>query len=307
MTPPNLITKYAQFPVNYTRFALQLLKFPYIVQTTIVATLDCQVEREPMSRQRFFVSFFSLLLLSLVFAFSGLVSAAETTAAVSPSPSANPTSIAVFGDSLADGLWSGLSTVIKRRCPDCRLYRHSKIGAGLTRPDYLAWFEALPQSLDEEKPQIAVFMIGANDRQGLRDLNRRGYLFRSEGWRGIYAARIKGLIELMRDRDIKVVWVGLPIMLKEDDEKDARYLDEVFATAAQETGAQFLALAHAFVDEEGKFTTHQADSKGKPQQIRHSDGIHFTGYGYELLANKAWQEVERLLKAQQDAQPNSKG
>jgi hypothetical protein len=303
---PRLIAIYANFPTNYTTFALKLLKFPYIVCATIIATLTCQVEREPMSRQPLFVTFFSTFLLVFMFGFSDLARAAET-AAVSPTPTASPTSIAIFGDSLADGLWSGLSTVIKRRCQDCRLYRHSKIGAGLTRPDYLTWFEGLPQSLDEEKPQIAVFMIGANDRQGLRDVNRKGYLFRSEGWRGIYAARIKSLIDLMRDRDIKVVWVGLPIMLKEEDDKDARYLDEVFETAAKETGVQFLGLSHAFADEEGKFTTHQADSKGKPQQIRHSDGVHFTGYGYELLANKAWQEVERLMKAQKDAQPNSKG
>jgi hypothetical protein len=258
-----------------------------------------------MSRRFFFAIFFSALL-PLAFGFSGLASAAET-AAVSPTPNANPTSIAVFGDSLADGLWSGLSTVIKRQCPDCRLYRHSKIGAGLTRPDFLTWFESLPHSLDEEKPKIAVFMIGANDRQGLRDINRKGYVFRSEGWRSIYTARIKSLIDLMRDRDIKVVWVGLPIMLKEDDDNDARYLDKVFESAAKETGTSFLELSHSFLDEEGKFTTHLADRKGKPQQIRHSDGIHFTGYGYELLANKAWQEVERLLKAQQDAKPQSKG
>ena len=196
-------------------------------------------------------------------------------------------SVGVFGDSLGDGLWSGLYTATKSNA-NVQLFRHSKIGAGFTRPDYTSWFNDFVASLDESKLTDAVIMVGANDRQGIRDENRKGYLFQSEGWRRTYAARVDAILGELAKRHVSVIWVGLPVMRSEELNTGAQYLNEIFQDAARRNGATYLSLAESFKGEDGSFTAYQPDKSGHLRQIRAEDGVHFTGYGYEQLAAKIY-------------------
>ena len=57
--------------------------------------------------------------------------------------------IGVYGDSLSDGVWSGLYSIVKHH-PQDKLFRHSKVGATLTTPDFATWTEDFAASLDRE-------------------------------------------------------------------------------------------------------------------------------------------------------------
>ena len=90
----------------------------------------------------------------------------------SPARAEGPsTVIAVYGDSLADGLWSGLYELTKTQ-PMVRLLRHSHIGTGLTRPDFAAWQIEIKADLDADGDTVVVIMVGANDMQGIRAEDR---------------------------------------------------------------------------------------------------------------------------------------
>ena len=204
--------------------------------------------------------------------------------------------ISIYGDSLGDGLWSGLTTILKKN-PNCKVNRHSKIGAGLTRADYLNWIEELPKQIESEKPKLALLLFGANDQQGLRD-DKKGHAFKSQSWREAYALRMGSIIKELKNNGTIPFWISLPIMAENEANQNAIFLNELFLEKARKENIAFLAIANDFVDKEGKFTTHMNDAKGRSQQIRKSDGIHFTGYGYELLANKIWKEVETILHNQ---------
>ena len=135
--------------------------------------------------------------------------------------------IGVFGDSLGVGVWSGLYTLLKKH-PEDKLVDYAKVGAGLTRPDYYPWFDEFAKKLDEDHVTVAVIMFGANDQQSLRDENQKGFVFQSEGWKRNYSARVDAILTELAKRKIKAVWIGIPILRKEELNKGADYLNGIF-------------------------------------------------------------------------------
>ena len=199
--------------------------------------------------------------------------------------------IGVFGDSLGYGVWSGLYTVVKKH-PDDRLFRYATVGAGLTKPDYATWFADFNTALDRDHITHAVVMVGANDQESIRDDAHKGYLFQSDGWKRTYAQRIDTMLGAFAKRHIAVVWVGLPILRKEEMNSGALLLNGIFADEVHHAGGTFLSLADAFKGQDGGFAAYLPDAGGHLRQVRQDDGIHFTGYGYELLAEKVYDAIQ---------------
>lgn len=217
---------------------------------------------------------------------------------VSPARSADPAplTITVYGDSLGDGVWEGLY-VLLRGDKQTRVVRHSQLGAGLTRGDFEAWLKSLRTELDKSPPGAAVFMVGANDQQGVRDENRIGYAFASEGWQQVYAARVEAVMTEFASRRIPTVWLGLPVMRKAEYNRGARVLDAIFEAAAKRGHVTFVPLAEDFTDAAGNFVVYMHDAEKRNRQVRAEDGIHFTLYGYELIAEKVWAKIQQQREA----------
>ena len=209
---------------------------------------------------------------------------ASATLAAEP---ASPLTIGVFGDSLGDGVWSGLYAVLKKH-PDDKLFRYAKVGAGLTRPDYADWFGEFTQKLDTDHITVAVIMFGANDQQSIRDENKKGYLFQSEGWKRTYSGHVDAILGELSKRHIKAIWLGIPILRKDELNKGADYLNQIFQDSAKKADATFLPLADDFKGADGGFASHMPDSAGHMKQVRADDGIHFTPWGYQLVAEKVY-------------------
>jgi hypothetical protein len=204
--------------------------------------------------------------------------------------------ITVYGDSLGDGVWEGLYLLL-RADKQVRVQRHSQLGAGLTRPDFDAWLKSLKSELEKTPPDVAVFMVGANDQQGIRDENRIGYVFASEGWQQVYGARVDAVMAEFHERHIPTVWLGLPVMRKTEYNSGARVLDSIFEAAAERNHVTFLPLASAFTDAAGNFVVYMHDGEHRYHQVRAEDGIHFTTYGYQLIAEKVWPKIQQQREA----------
>jgi len=215
-----------------------------------------------------------------------------------------PLTVAVYGDSLGDGAWSGLYQILRSN-PSVQIVRHSKVGSGLTRGDYVAWFADFKAELDQSKPDVAVVMFGGNDQQSLRDENHKGYLFPTDGWKAVYASRVDAVMGELESRQILTVWVGLPIMRKDDLNRGARILDAIFAAESAQHHITFLPLVNDFTDASGGFVAYLPDEHDHSRQVRADDGVHFTGYGYELIAEKVWAEIqkERAVMRPASAEP----
>ncbi len=232
-----------------------------------------------------------------LFTFLALVAAIASVSAPHHARAEAPgTVIAVYGDSLADGLWSGLYDLTKSM-PTVRLLRHSHIGTGLSRPDYATWQNEVTAELDSDGDTVVVIMVGVNDMQGIRGDDRRGFSFKSPGWANVYNARIDWLLGQIKQRQIHAIWVGLPVMRKAETDEDAKYLSQLFETATKRNDALFIPLYKDFADADGNFIPRIDDDKKRSHPLRGEDGIHFTGYGYQLVAAKVLERIKQIEAA----------
>ena len=198
--------------------------------------------------------------------------------------------VGVFGDSLGDGVWGGMYLVAKQH-PGYQLFRHGKPGAGISHPDFPDWLKTLPGMLDADHLDIAVVMFGANDQLALRDVDGKGYPYKSEGWTRVYTARMKGMMDEFATRKIAVLWLGLPITRKPDYNAGAVYLNQLYADNVAAAGGTFRPLIDDFRGADGNYAPYLPDEQGKMRQIRADDGIHFTTTGYELIAAKVYDRL----------------
>ncbi len=215
----------------------------------------------------------AIVVLSLVFA--------AAAAAEEPPP---PLRIVVFGDSQAAGLARGLQRILVEDSR-YRVLDRTHSGAALVHAEH-EWLDPVVRFTAREQADIAVVMLGANDRLDLRD-ERGGYLhFGDDGWRQAYAARIDKILTLLAAAKLKVVWCGNPIARSATYTEDMAYINEIYAAEAARFGAQFVSLWTTLADEQGHYEAYGKDRAGVTRRLRADDGIHFTAIGYDLIAEK---------------------
>jgi len=200
-----------------------------------------------------------------------------------PGPAA-PATIVVFGDSQAQGLAIGLQRVVVDDLR-FRVLNRTHPGAALVHGEG-EWLAPIERFVQRERADIAVVMFGANDRLDMRD-ERGAYVhFRSEDWKGLYAARADRILGLIAGAGLKVIWCGNPIARSPTYSADMSYINDVYAAETARFGAQFVPLWTMVADDQGRFIAYGKDRDGTTQRLRTDDGIHFTAAGYELIAEK---------------------
>ena len=195
--------------------------------------------------------------------------------------------IAIMGDSIADGIWGGMVRILIR---DRRyvLLREAKNSSGFTTSDWLAALDAVI----EKKPDAIVVLFGTNDRQSLIDRGKARALFRSKDWETGYIKRTDDFMDKVTGIGIPLVWVGLPIMRDDKWNEETLYLNALYKKEADPRGVVFLATWDLTADKEGKYAAYGLDLKGDKRLLRANDGIHFTDPGYEMIADA----VRRTLR-----------
>lgn len=201
--------------------------------------------------------------------------------------------VVVFGDFFADGLEAGLKEAFLESS-SVIVDGQNEASSGLVRDDHFNWPAFLSGWLaDPEKTtDLAVIMIGANDRQNLSDESGE-HQARSERWRELYAERIDAIIELFDDRGVPLYWVSLPPVASGRLNQDYAYFNELYRERAYRHGIQFVDIWNSFVDEAGNYTATGPDINGERRQLRAEDGLHFTSAGNRKLAHFVAREIRR--------------
>lgn len=198
--------------------------------------------------------------------------------------------ILVIGDFGAMGTGQGLEEAF-REDPSVMVVEKGSVASGLVRQDHYDWLTELPKMLSEDKPQMVVVMIGANDRQTmLVDGSRER--FRTDAWLKEYEERVTRLAKMVTDRKIPLLWVGLPAFESPSFTADAVTLNGIYRQIVEKTGGEFVDIWDGFVDESGQFVVTGSDINGQPARLRGSDGVSFTDAGKRKLAFY----VEKLAK-----------
>ena len=196
---------------------------------------------------------------------------------------ADPLRVLVIGDSIGIDLGQPLvadlsATGVATATLDGR------IDTGLARPDYFNWPVELGVDLANDRPQLVVVMMGANDPQSL--VGPDGSIdYGSPGWSTAYGRRVRTFIDEAKAAGAHVLWVGMPPMAQSNLNAGMQVLDSVVqAQVSADPGSTYLASTDVLGDGHGNYTAYLPDSSGAEVNIRTPDGIHLSPSGGERLS-----------------------
>ena len=213
---------------------------------------------------------------------------------VTPFPQNDRYRVAVFGDSLGDGVWQGLYAAFKAD-GNVDVFKRSRGGTGFTRKSRNNPATRAKSVVKNDGVHIAVVMVGVNDLQSLRKDGKR-YKMGTDEWRDIYGERVDQFIKDMKSSRVAIYWVGLPIMRKAKHNQDMQILNEVYREKAFVNGIKFVDTWNGFADQFGRFSPYGPDLTGQVRRLRAPDGVHFTGKGYRKLAHFVEREIRGDIK-----------
>jgi hypothetical protein len=206
----------------------------------------------------------------------------KTTKMRTPTPT-NELRVAVVGDSLAAGLGVYMERVLRPTLT--RVTKQGRISTGLARPDYFDWPAALEQIMDGYHPDLVVVMLGVNDNQPLQTVG--GQVQTQIGtfqWPKAYEERVRSFAKIAVDGGAHVIWVGLPIVSQKERWPLFQRQNGIFERVAKsEPNIAYVDTWDRFAAPDGSYTPFYHEN-GKIELIRESDGIHFNGTGYQLVA-----------------------
>ena len=219
-------------------------------------------------------------------------------APTNPAPVVGPAfTIAVLGDNIGTMLAQGLQETFANQ-PNVTILRKARENTGLVRDDYFDWTKAARDLVaSPERIDAIVLMLGSNDRQALRD-GAASVDPRLPRWRELYAERAQNLVKILREKNVPLLWVGMPVMKNERLSNGLLELNEIYRETASQNGATYIDVWEAFVDDRQQFALYGPDLNGAITKLRAGDGVHFTRAGARKLAYFVEGDVRRLIEKQ---------
>lgn len=207
---------------------------------------------------------------------------------------ADATRLAVFGDSLAVDLAKALE----------RFYAEDKnlvvvgegVGpSGFVRDDFFDWDKAIGEQIAADSFDLAVVIVGVNDRQELRS---GGQVLEplTEAWNTAYQARLADFLGQLRAARKPVIWIGLPPMQRSDYSAAIAQISNIQRLATFSGGAEFLDIYDRFIGEDGKYSAYGPDVSGQNALMRKDDGIHLSAAGSDKLAFYVSQSIRNFYR-----------
>ena len=215
----------------------------------------------------------------------------------------NPsTAILVIGDALADKLAQGIDQEFADN-PDVQVVRKTKPISSLTHVDVYDWVEGARALLSgPQHYDVGVILIGTHD------LTNAGTSFDpgADSWREAYGRRVDALLGVFKEKNVPVVWVGLPVMMgTPKSSEELQSLNAIVREAVHNAGGAFVDLHDAFIGEDGKYTDTGPALNGTTVRLRTSDGVGFTQQGALKAAYFADVEVKRILAQKPATAPDA--
>jgi hypothetical protein len=214
---------------------------------------------------------------------TGHPTAGNPVAAGRPAGPAKPSvTVLVMGDSLADGLWMMIAQRYARD-REIRVVRGSLAATGFNRTDYGA---DLVRFMATRPVDLLFIQTGANDRQGSAALDGSGYaVFGTARWEEVYRARVARFLDVVREREVATIWVGLPIMREPTFDRDMRRIDAIHRDMAEAAGVAHVAAHALLAGPDGRYVEFAREATGALLRLRFEDGVHATAIGYKRMAD----------------------
>lgn len=209
---------------------------------------------------------------------------ASVAPAAAPAVRRDRYNVVVLGDSLGDGTWAGLYHVL-RQDKRFNVIKKSRVATGFSRQDYFDWNAEVRNIAAETRIDIAVVVMGTNDRQPIVEDGKRHALF-EPGWRDIYERRVDDFTATLKATGAQIYWMELPVMKSPRFGADMAQFNAIFEARAAANNVTFVRTEGLATGADGGYTAYGPDRFGRTKLLRAEDGIHFTMPGYELLGER---------------------
>lgn len=196
--------------------------------------------------------------------------------------SADATRLAVFGDSLAIDLSKALERFYAED-PNLVVINQGVSSSGFVRDDFFDWNKAIGDQIATDSFDLAIMIIGINDRQDL-SVNGVSHAPLSDEWSAAYQARLTEVLAKLRAARKPVIWMGLPPMSRSEYSAAISRIGNIQRLASFSGGAEYLDIYERFLGEDAKYSSYGPDVNGQNARMRKDDGIHFTSAGSDKLA-----------------------
>ena len=188
------------------------------------------------------------------------------------------TRLAVFGDSMAVDIAKALERLFAED-PNLTVISQGVGSSGFVRDDFFDWNKTITEQIAEDNFDIAVVIIGINDRQ---PIGKAAPL--TDEWATQYSARVGAFVSELRSANKPTIWIGLPPMQANSYGQAIAQIAELQKLAVFSGGAEYLDIYERFLNEEGKYSTYGPDINGNRVRMRKDDGIHLSAAGADKVA-----------------------
>lgn len=190
----------------------------------------------------------------------------------------NATRLLVMGDSLASDLSKGFERAFADD-PNLLVLGKGVGSSGLVRDDFYDWNAALAAEIEADSFDMAVVIIGINDRQAI---GRNQPL--SDEWKVEYTNRAAQIVSQLRVAGKPTLWIELPPMRAASYSSAISQISSIHRSVAVGAGVEFVDIYERFLDEAGNYSNSGPDLNGQTVSVRKSDGIHFSSAGSDKVA-----------------------
>jgi hypothetical protein len=205
----------------------------------------------------------------------------------------NAKRVMVVGDFMAGALAKGLNAAYEQSANIVTIDA-SNGSSGLVRNDFYDWPAAMPVLVAEQKPDVIVALIGANDRQEI-STSSGSFDPGTEEWRAAYTARVSAFADALAATQKPVLWAGLPTVRQKAMARDYSAFNGIVRETLEDKGLRFIETWDGFADEEGQFVAVGPDMGGQSVQLRTDDGLNFTRAGQRKLAYFVENDINTIL------------
>jgi uncharacterized protein len=169
-----------------------------------------------------------------------------------------------------------------------------QVGTGLVRDEYWDWTRHVDAVLRARNPDVAVFMVGANDNQPLA-VDGVSYPAGSPEWVTEYRRRVAATMDALTRRGRTAIWIGMPPMRDPAFSAAMSVVNGVFAEEAAAHGVTYIDAYTLFSQpgQPGVYIDAVPTPVG-PVSVRLDDGIHLNVDGSRYVATVVLNELVAL-------------
>jgi hypothetical protein len=207
-------------------------------------------------------------------------------------PAADVQQMLVIGDALGGGLGAGLIRAAEVN-GGFEVTNRFVEESGAARPEVYDWGATLPKILEGRSYDAIVVLLGANDRQMIKQGNLR-FGFEVADWSKAYTQNLDRILEDLKASGAGVYWVSLPPMADPKYESAMQVIAGLQKARVEAYGMHYIDIRPAFLAADGSYTDTGPDDTGAVRKLRSRDGVTFFKQGNNRMAQLVMQAIAKV-------------